>query len=114
VFLLFPRPLVELFSSDPEVIALGVSLLRVAALFQLFDGLQVVATGALRGAADTRTPLAWNLAGHWVLGLPVGYWLCFGLDRGVVGLWFGWLVGLTTVGVGLVATWARRSRRFRA
>ena len=55
----------------------------------LFDGLQVVATGALRGAADTRTPMLANLAGHWVLGLPLGYALCFWFGVGVIGLWVG-------------------------
>ena len=56
----------------PGVIATGVTLLAVAAAFQLFDGLQVVATGALRGVGDTRTPMLANLAGHWMLGLPIG------------------------------------------
>ena len=76
--------------------------LLVAALFQLFDGLQVVATGILRGTGDTRTPMLSNLIGHWLLGLPVGYALCFHWNRGVVGLWLGlpprdWAVLLLTI-----------------
>ena len=53
--------------------AIGVRLLTVGALFQLFDGVQAVATGALRGLGDTRTAMIWNLAGHWFVGLPLGF-----------------------------------------
>jgi len=112
VFLTLPRLVVRIFTNDPAVIAAGISLLAVGAFFQISDGIQVVATGILRGAGDTRTPLAWGLVGHWVLGLPVGYYLCFHLGWGVVGLWFGWLVGLTTVAVLLLFIWARTARRF--
>ena len=82
-FLVMPRVLIGLFTTDDAVLALGSSLLFVAAIFQLFDGLQIVTTGALRGLGDTRTPMATNLAAHWLFGLPVGYTLCFviGLRR---------------------------------
>ena len=110
VFVLAPRTILRLFTSDPTVIGVGVSLLLVAALFQLFDGLQGVATGALRGFGDTRTPMLWNLAGHWFVGLPVGYGLCFVRGWGVVGLWVGLLTGLTLVGVVLVGIWWHRAR----
>ena len=67
--------------SRPEeaVLALGSSLLFVAAVFQLFDGLQGVTTGVLRGLGDTRTPMITNLAAHWLFGLPVGYSLASSL-----------------------------------
>jgi MATE family multidrug resistance protein len=110
-FLVVPRPLLGAFTTDAAVVAIGVRLLAVAALFQLFDGLQVVSTGALRGAGDTRTPMVTNLVGHWLVGLPVGAWLCFGAGWGVIGLWVGWLVGLGAVGAFLVGVWARASRR---
>lgn len=113
-FLLVPRPIVRVFSADPRVITAGVALLAVAALFQLFDGLQVVATGALRGSGDTRTPLVWSLVGYWILGLPVGYYLCFVRDHGVVGLWVGLLIGLFVTGMTLVTVWSRTARRFDA
>jgi MATE family multidrug resistance protein len=110
LLLLFaPRWLVRLFTADADLVDRGAALLRVAVLFQLFDGLQVVATGALRGLGDTRTPMRWNLAGHWLIGLPLGYWLCFALGWGVVGLWFGLSAGLTIVGIVLLRTWWRRS-----
>ena len=74
--------LIGLFTNDAAVLALGASLLWIAAVFQLFDGLQGVVTGTLRGLGDTRTPMVTNLAAHWLIGLPVGYWLCFGLGWG--------------------------------
>ena len=92
------------------MIRAGVKLLLVAAFFQLFDGLQGVATGVLRGVGDTRTPMVCNLAGHWMIGLPTGYWLCFTAGWGVVGLWVGLSIGLTLVGAVLVTIWWRRSR----
>ncbi|HTL44127.1 MAG TPA: MATE family efflux transporter [Vicinamibacterales bacterium] len=109
VFFLAPRPLLALFTDDEAVIATGVTLLFVAAVFQLFDGLQAVTTGALRGVADTRTPMLWNLTGHWVVGLPLGYTLCFVLQRGVAGLWWGLSAGLMICGVALLITWGRAS-----
>ena len=110
VFVLAPHAILGLFTTDAVVIRVGVSLLLVAALFQLFDGLQGVATGVLRGFGDTRTPMLWNLAGHWFVGLPVGYLLCFELGWGVIGLWVGLSTGLILVGVVLVAVWWRRAR----
>jgi multidrug resistance protein, MATE family len=109
VFVLVPYPILRLFTADPTVLAIGVPLVFVAALFQLFDGLQGVATGVLRGLGDTRTPMLWNLAGHWAIGLPVGYWLCFHRGWDAVGLWVGLCVGLMVVGSVLVVTWFRRA-----
>ncbi|MEW5979531.1 MAG: MATE family efflux transporter [Acidobacteriota bacterium] len=105
-----PRLILRVFTTDQTVIDTGVILLFVAAFFQLFDGLQVVATGVLRGAGDTRTPMLWNLVGHWFLGLPVGYALCFVLKQGVVGLWVGLSLGLIVVGAALLWVWSRRVR----
>ena len=110
VFVLAPHAILGLFTTNATVTRVGVSLLLVAALFQLFDGLQGVATGVLRGFGDTRTPMLWNLAGHWFVGLPVGYVLCFVRGWGVVGLWVGLSTGLTLVGVVLVAAWWHRVR----
>jgi len=107
---LFPSLIIGLFTSDPAVLEVGVSLLFVAAFFQLFDGLQVATSGVLRGLSDTRTPMLAGFVGYWLLGLPTGYMLCFVLGRGVVGLWVGMLVGLATVGVVLLIVWTRRLR----
>jgi multidrug resistance protein, MATE family len=108
VFLVAPGPLIRAFTNDVEVINLGVGLLFVAAVFQLFDGLQGVTTGVLRGLADTRTPMLWNLAGHWLLGLPLGYTLCFAAGLGVVGLWWGLSTGLMVCGVALLVVWIKK------
>lgn len=109
VFLLIPRILIGAFTSDPAVVTLGVSLLFVGAVFQLFDGIQGVSTGVLRGLGDTRSPMLWNLAGHWAIGLPLGYTLCFVAGLGVLGLWWGLSVGLMICGVALLVVWSRRA-----
>jgi multidrug resistance protein, MATE family len=107
-FFLLPRAILRIFTTDFDVIGTGVVLLWVAAVFQLFDGVQVVATGILRGAADTRTPMVCNLVGHWILGLPVGYFFCFILGWGVLGLWIGLSLGLILVGAVLLWVWSRK------
>ena len=107
-FVTVPRLILGRFTQDVDVIETGVLLLLVAAVFQLFDGLQGVATGVLRGLGDTRTPMLANLAGHWLVGLPVGYTLCFWWGWGVVGLWIGLSIGLILVGIALVPVWHRR------
>jgi MATE family multidrug resistance protein len=108
LFLVAPRTLIGLFSREEAVLTLGSSLLFVAAVFQLFDGLQGVATGVLRGLGDTRTPMITNLTAHWCFGLPVGYTLCFVLGFGVIGLWIGLSTGLIIAGVVLVWFWRHR------
>jgi len=97
-----------MFTSSDAVFAVGRRLLMVAAMFQLFDGLQGVSTGLLRGLGDTRTPMIGNLVGHWLLGLPVGYSLCFWWGWGVIGLWAGLSTGLIVIGVALAIAWHLR------
>jgi len=111
LLLTVPETFIELFTVDPRVLVVGSSLLLVAAAFQLFDGAQVVATGALRGLGDTRTPMLANLAGHWLIGLPIGYSLCFWLGFGVLGLWVGLSLGLVLVGIFLLWVWHRSVTR---
>ena len=108
VFTLAPRLVMRAFTDDQAVIATGISLLLVAAVFQLFDGLQVVAAGILRGSGETRVAMVAALVGYWVIGLPVGYALCFAGGMGVQGLWIGLSVGLIVVAIALVAWWTRR------
>jgi MATE family multidrug resistance protein len=105
LFVLVPEQLIALFSSDPSVLSVGTSLLLLAAIFQLFDGIQGVITGTLRGLGDTRTPMIVNLVAHWLIGLPVGYILCFVIGWGVWGLWIGLSLGLIVVGVILFWVW---------
>jgi multidrug resistance protein, MATE family len=113
-FVLVPRVLIGLFSRDPDVLRVGASLLLLAAVFQLFDGIQGVITGTLRGIGDTRTPMIVNLLAHWLLGLPIGYTLCFMLGWGVYGLWVGLSLGLIIVGVILLWVWTKKIRHYQA
>jgi MATE family multidrug resistance protein len=110
LFVTMPGALLRLFTSERSVLVLGGSVLLVCAMFQPFDGLQAVATGALRGLGDTRTPMLANLLGHWLVGLPVGYVLCFWFGWGVLGLWTGLSISLTLIGTVLLGVWHRRSR----
>jgi MATE family multidrug resistance protein len=109
LFATTPTLLVRPFSSDTVVLQLGAALLLIAVVFQLFDGLQTVTTGALRGLGNTRTPAIWNLAGHWFLGLPVAYHLCFNRGWGVEGLWTGLAAGIILIGTVLLYAWHRES-----
>ncbi len=111
---LWPAQLVSVFTTDPRVISIGSRLLVIAAAFQLFDGTQAVATGVLRGTGDTRTPMIVNVIGHWVLGLPIGYTLCFQSAWGVLGLWIGLSVGLVFTALVLTGVWWRRARGLQA
>ena len=107
LFLVFPGFIVRIFTPDPFVLVTGIALLRIAAFFQIFDGLQTVVTGALRGAGDTRTSMLCHLFGYWTIGLPLGYWLCFSRNLGVVGLWAGLCVALILIGIVLFGVWQR-------
>jgi multidrug resistance protein, MATE family len=109
VFILWPVALLRVFSPDPRIIEIGVGLLAIAAAFQLFDGTQAVVTGALRGISETRMPMIVNVIGHWFLGLPVGYALCFRFGWGVTGLWIGLSIGLVVAALVLTVVWWKRS-----
>jgi multidrug resistance protein, MATE family len=114
VFITIPRTLLRLTTPDVRVIGVGVGLLAMAALFQMFDGMQVVATGALRGLGNTRTAMLVNLLGYWLLGLPLGYVLCFTAGWGVIGLWLGLSLALIGIAIALLIAWSRNSSRLRA
>lgn len=104
---LFPRQILRIYTTDEAVVAFAIPLLFWAAAFQLFDGVQVVATGALRGRGDTRAPFLAGLLGYWVIGLPAGAWLCFARGEGVTGLWIGLSLGLAIVAALLLLRWLR-------
>jgi MATE family multidrug resistance protein len=108
VFVSMPMWIARLFTPDPIVVRTGAKLLLVAAAFQLFDGLQTVATGALRGAGDTKTPMLANFVAYWLIGLPVGCFLCFRLDWGALGIWIGLCGGLMLIGSALLFAWHKR------
>jgi MATE family multidrug resistance protein len=90
------------FTSVREVSMLASELLLVAAIFQVFDGAQVIGVGALRGLTDVRVPAALTFAAYWLLALPLGYWLAFHTRLGPRGLWIGLAAGLAAAAISLV------------
>lgn len=103
ILALFPRALAGLFIDDPAVIAICMQLLVIASVFQLFDGIQAVAGGALNGAGDVRFAFLASLACHWLVGFPIALFLGFAMKLGVTGMWWGLTAGLITVSVVLSA-----------
>jgi len=108
LFIFAPRALASAYTSEYDVIALTSLLIPIAGFFQIFDGLQVVSAGALRGAGDTRAPLVVNIFGFWCIGLPTSWLLGFELGYGPEGLWWGLVVGLGAVAVFLLIRLAWR------
>ncbi len=111
MFLAIPGPIARVYTADPAVVSASAALFLIAAAFQVFDGLQTVATGALRGMGDTTTAAVWNLVCYWGIGLPLGVWLCFGRGWGIRGIWVGLCLALGLVAGGLVDAWRRSERR---
>ncbi len=112
VFLAFPGLIARIFTPDPHVIAASRGLLAIAAAFQVFDGAQVVATGALRGMGDSSTAAIVNLIAYWVIGLPAGWILCFRYGWGARGVWAGLCIGLVLIGSALLWTWQHKTRNW--
>ena len=112
LFTVAPRVLLRGFTTDAAVVEVGIGLFLVAAVFQLFDGIQTVTTGALRGLGNTKTPMVVNLFGHWAVGLPIAWALCFHWGWGVRGLWAGLAIGLILIGTTLLHVWRSQSRTF--
>ena len=99
VLLLFNEQIARIYTNDKQVIAVAASLLTLAGLFQISDGIQVSASGALRGYKDTKIPMLINFFGYWIVGFPMAYFLGFQLDYQATGLWWGLIVGLSTTAV---------------
>ena len=108
LFWVFRRDLTALFTADTAVIALGAVALPIAAAFQLFDGVQCVASGVLRGMGTTRPAAAFGLVGFYGIALPLAYLFAFELDGGLAGIWWGLCAGLGAVAVMLMLWVLRR------
>jgi MATE family multidrug resistance protein len=108
---LAPRPIVRIYSPDLRVMAIGAPLLALAAAFQVFDGVQTAATGALRGLGHTKGPMVLNLVGYWVIGLPLGYVLCFRGGLGIFGVWIGLTISLVFIASLMLLEWRKLSAR---
>ncbi|HEY8073935.1 MAG TPA: MATE family efflux transporter [Labilithrix sp.] len=111
VFVSMPRALAFAFTSDPAIGALAEKLLYIAAAFQLFDGVQCVASGALRGAGDVRFPFVASVGAYWLVGFPAALVLGFALARGAQGLWWGLLIGLAVVAALLASRFVVLTRK---
>ena len=112
VFWSFPTYLARIYTPDPGVIQISVSLLFIAGIFQIFDGTQIVLAGALRGAGDTHTPMFCHLFGYWFIGVPLGYYLCFSRKWGAVGIWVGLCAGLIVIGSILLMLWSAQVKQW--
>jgi MATE family multidrug resistance protein len=106
-----PRWIARVYTPDAAIIRSTIYLLYAGAAFQLFDGFQTVATGALRGLGDTRTPMFCHFTAYWVIGLPLGAWLCFRRGWGAFGLWSGLSLALILIGIVLLWVWRKRVHR---
>jgi MATE family multidrug resistance protein len=111
VLLVIPSWIARAYTPDRAIIHSTMILLAAGAAFQLFDGIQTVATGALRGLGDTRTPMLCHFTAYWIIGLPLGAWLCFTRGWGAFGLWAGLSLALILIGIVLLAVWRRSVRR---
>jgi len=103
VFVTAPVLLARLYTPDHAVIAVAASLIVLGGLFAIFDGLQAVSIGILRGTGDTRAPMILSILGYWLVGLPVSVFLGFRAGLGPEGLWWGLVVGLAVTAVVLLA-----------
>lgn len=110
IFITFRDFLPTLYVNDEVVISYASSLLIIAALFQLSDGIQAVGIGILRGLTDVKIPTAITFIAYWIVGLPVGYLLGFNFELGVQGVWIGLLMGLTTSAILLTLRFNSRSK----
>jgi MATE family multidrug resistance protein len=110
-FALFPLTLAELMGAPAEVVPIVVPLFMVCAVFQIFDGTQGVGAGVLRGAGETRFTFLANMVAHYGVGLPVALLLGFGLDMGIVGIWWGLCAGLIAVSFAVFWRFERLSSR---
>jgi len=109
LFLALPTPLARLFTTDTAVIGLAAALLPIAGVFQIVDGVQVVAAAILRGVGDTRVPMLMNFAGFYAVALPLGAALAFGAGLGARGIWWGLATGLGVVALLLAGRVRRRT-----
>jgi multidrug resistance protein, MATE family len=109
-FVLAPHAILRFYTDNLAVDAAGVPLLILAAFFQLFDGVQTVTTGALRGMGNTRSSMLANFISYWVLGLPLAWYLAFVRRWGAVGIWSGLSASLVLLAAILIVVWNRRSQ----
>jgi MATE family multidrug resistance protein len=110
LFIAAPLPLARVYTADTRVLAVAALLIPIAGVFQVFDGIQAVCAGVLRGIGDTRAPLVVNLVGFWMIGVPVSAYLGFRTSARAAGLWWGFVAGLGAVAIFLLLRIRARMR----
>ena len=110
IFIAFYRQLPALFNDDAGVLHYAGPLLLIAAAFQLFDGAQVTAQGALRGLKDTVRPGVIAFVAYWIVGLPASWYFCTQLHSGVYGVWYGFILGLAVAAGGFLWRYHRLTK----
>lgn len=95
ILALFAPQIIALYTTDTQVVNMAIYLLYIAAFFQLSDGIQCVGLGILRGIGDTKMPTLITIFAYWVIGIPLGYILCFKLNQNLYGIWIALLIGLS-------------------
>jgi len=103
VFMICGQSIAGWFVTDPAVVSLTAQLLLIAGIFQIFDGIQVLSSGALRGFEDTRMPMFIGVLSYWIVALPVSWFAGFVLGWGARGVWFGFVVGLAVAAAALLS-----------
>jgi MATE family multidrug resistance protein len=109
VMILVPGWVVGIYTNDPAIAAVAVTLLFYAAIFQFPDGFQICSAGALRGLKDTKMPMVYNIISYWIIGLSLGYYLTFTRELGPAGMWMGMIAGLTMGAILMTSRFFRRS-----
>ncbi|MCP3662811.1 MAG: MATE family efflux transporter [Gammaproteobacteria bacterium] len=109
IMLLFPDWVAVLYTEDPQVHAMILNLLLLAAIFQLPDGFQVLGAGALRGLKDTRVPMVYTVIAYWIIGIPTGYLLGISMGYGAEGMWIGLIGGLSVASILMLRRFLRLS-----
>jgi MATE family multidrug resistance protein len=109
--LIVPEFIVRIYTNDPAITKIAVSLLFYSAIFQYSDGIQICAAGALRGLKDTLVPMFINILSYLVLGLSAGYYLTFNKAMGAAGMWIGMIIGLSFGAVLLLGRFLIKSRQ---
>ncbi|MBU3666650.1 MAG: MATE family efflux transporter [Chthoniobacterales bacterium] len=111
IFLFANEAIAAMFVRDPAVIALAASLLVIAGIFQLVDGVQVVGSGLLRGLRDTKGPMLVTIAAYWLVALPFGCWMAIDRGMGAKGIWIGLAIGLAVAAAMLVRRFLCRTNQ---
>jgi MATE family multidrug resistance protein len=110
--LVFRDAVVSMYTNDPSVTSIAISLLLMAAIFQVADGVQIGAAGALRGYKDTRLPMAINIFSYWVLAFPLAYLATVTFKSPPSYIWGAFVIGLSASAILLSWRYARLSRKF--